>query len=74
MNQFECKRCGKCCEQATVCDLRGHMFRPEISFLDSCRFEAPCDQLIRHEDGTCSCNVILDMIRNPDRWNEKGRR
>ena len=72
MNDWVCSRCGKCCETATICDLRGHMLPG--NFLENAKITPPCDQLVRHEDGTTSCNVIIDMKENPLRWDERGRR
>jgi hypothetical protein len=70
--RWPCTRCGKCCREATVCDLRRWMAADRNS-----RFVGTCDQLVENGDGTTSCKAILSAIANDKpngrTWHEEGR-
>ena len=54
-----CTRCGKCCEEAHACDIRGWLAKDRKS-----HFEGRCEFLIYNKDGTTTCRGI-EMAFDP---------
>ncbi len=63
-----CTRCGQCCKEATVCDLRGW-----VSADRNPHFTGTCDQLVMSEDGVATCKAIQSVFENPDIWHPATR-
>lgn len=63
-----CKRCGRCCKEAKICDLKGW-----VSENHDAKIVGVCDQLIKLEDGTFSCLAIKSAFEKTLPWYEKTR-
>lgn len=63
-----CSRCGRCCIDAKVCDLKGWVSEDRNS-----KIIGVCDQLVELPDGSYKCLAIQSAFENSLHWDEKSR-
>ncbi len=72
MSSLPCVRCGNCCRQGGICDIRVWTIRPYNTSTNA-KFNGTCDLLIEGDDGTTSCKGIVMAFDKNVEWHEKTR-
>ena len=69
----KCVRCGKCCLETDVCDLRGWVVKDKEGKHLNKFPKGKCDQLY-FINNIAYCRVIESAFNNPKIWSEKTRK